>query len=86
MTQREASNTLRRVYFDEATQTIRQCPEGYTLAERLGNQWFPLVDNESPVDEGTVAAAIDDYEEDDTGDGNDLALFLEHRLWDCTED
>ena len=78
-----ASQAGRRVYYCPETDTIRQCPEDYCLAELWDGVWCPAVDDESPINEGTIGAAIDRWE----GDGPiALAAFIEGFIWGCTDE
>lgn len=44
-----ATQAGRRVFYEPATETIRQCPENYCLLVREGSQWVPFVDKAARI-------------------------------------
>ena len=69
----------RKVFYEAATDTIRQCPENYCLAHCNG-KWRPFLDAASPVKLKDLLAVL--TLANDTGiTGDELARLIEESLF-----
>lgn len=61
----------RRVFYEPATDTIRQCPENYLLAVRDASgrtrRFAPAPDAASPINGHSLGIVLDLYQVDDPG-------------------
>ena len=69
----------RRVFYESATQTIRQCPENYCLAVRRDGRWRPDIDAASTINAHSLGQVLTQYQDGSTGDG--LAEAIELAFW-----
>jgi len=70
-----------RVFYEPATQTIRQCPENYRLAIRSPKtrRWYADPDKASPINAHSLSIVLDKWQDGSTGGG--LAEVIEIEFW-----
>ncbi len=71
----------RRVFFEAATETIRQCPENYCLLVRVGNQWRMEIDAASPINGHSMGIVLNQHGWGNEMDGDVLADAIEEAFW-----
>ena len=69
----------RRVFYEAATDTIRQCPENYLLAYRSGTHFTPAPDKASTINAHSLGIVLTQYAFD--VDGDQLARAVEMEFW-----
>jgi len=77
-----ARNEGRKVFFEAATMTLRQCPENYCLAmvrDLSPRRWVAAVDKAAPVSAWDMQRVLDKWQ---TGkQGRELAMAVELELY-----
>src|SRR5712691_11129205 len=74
-----AYHAKRRVFYERATDTIRQCPENYLLAVRRDGRWRPQPDKASPINPHSLGLVLDEWQSSRTADA--LADAVELAFW-----
>jgi hypothetical protein len=74
-----AYHSKRRVFYERATHTIRQCPENYLLAVRQNGRWRPHPDKASPINAHSLGLVLDEWQNSSTAEG--LAEAVELAFW-----
>ena len=71
----------RRVFYEAATETIRQAPENYLLAQRNAatGRWYPSPDHASPINAHSLGIVLRQYQEE--AEGDELARAIERAFW-----
>jgi hypothetical protein len=78
-----AYHSKRPVFFERATDTIRQCPENYLLAVRQNGRWRPHPDTASPINAHSLELVLGEWQTSGTAEA--LAEAVELAFWGTVE-
>jgi hypothetical protein len=71
----------RRVFYESATDTVRQCPENYCILARLdGSTWSLYLDAAAPINPHALSIVMDGGWRNETN-GATVATMLEDAFW-----
>ena len=68
----------RKVFYEAATSTLRQCPENYMLAIKGEQGWYPSVDKAAPINAHSLSFVLAEHSK---LDGDALAAAVQDSFW-----
>ena len=75
----KAHQAGRKVFYEPATETIRQCPENYCLLVRRGGRWVTDIDAASTINAHSLGFVMEHWRDDP--DGDVVADAIEEGFW-----
>jgi hypothetical protein len=74
----QARRQGRKVFYEAATSTLRQCPENYLLAVKGQHGWYPAPDKASNIGAHSLSFVLTEHV---ALDGDALAAAVQDSFW-----
>jgi hypothetical protein len=76
----KAYRDKRNVFYEKATETIRQCPQNYCLLAKRNGRWTPYLDKASTINNHSLSIVMNDVSPSISGEA--LAQVIEDAFFD----